>query len=119
MCETLGRLSFPRISRMDGPAPDAGLPPVLKRKSAQPLKPKPVNNARADKLQGFMWRYSFQEQHCHCLMWLCVPMGPFGSAIPVTASAWTMKARGRSRNCPATSIAWIRSGGASLTVPIF
>jgi hypothetical protein len=31
---------------------------TLKGKSGQPLKPKPVNNARADKLDGFMWRYS-------------------------------------------------------------
>ena len=37
---------------------------VLKGKSGQPLKPKPVNNARADKLDGFMWRHSFQERRC-------------------------------------------------------
>jgi putative SOS response-associated peptidase YedK len=41
-----------------------GFPLVLKGKSGQPLKPKPVNNARADKLDGFMWRYSFQERRC-------------------------------------------------------
>lgn len=34
-------------------------PLALKGKSGQPLKPKPVNNARADKLDGFMWRYSW------------------------------------------------------------
>ncbi len=34
-----------------------GFPLVLKGKSSQPLKLKPVNNARADKLDGFLWRY--------------------------------------------------------------
>jgi putative SOS response-associated peptidase YedK len=41
-----------------------GFPLVLKGKNGQPLKPKPVNNARADKLDNFMWRYSFQERRC-------------------------------------------------------
>ncbi len=41
-----------------------GLPLVLKGKSGQALKPKPVNNARADMLDGFMWRYSFAERGC-------------------------------------------------------
>lgn len=41
-----------------------GFPLVLKGKNGQPLKPKPINNARADKLDGFMWRYSFQERRC-------------------------------------------------------
>ena len=41
-----------------------GFPLVLKSKNGQPLKPKPVNNARADKLDNFMWRYSFQERRC-------------------------------------------------------
>ena len=41
-----------------------GFPLVLKGKNGQPLKPKPVNNTRADKLDGFMWRYSFQERRC-------------------------------------------------------
>ena len=41
-----------------------GFPLVLKGKSGQPLKPKPVNNARTDKLDSFMWRYSFQERRC-------------------------------------------------------
>ena len=35
----------------------------LKLKDARPgSKPKPVNNTRADKLDSFMWRYSFQER---------------------------------------------------------
>lgn len=33
-----------------------GFPLVLKGKNGQPLEPKPVNNARADKLDNFMWR---------------------------------------------------------------
>ena len=41
-----------------------GFPLALKGKSGQALKPKAVNNARADKLDGFMWRYSFQERRC-------------------------------------------------------
>jgi putative SOS response-associated peptidase YedK len=41
-----------------------GFPLTLKGKNGQALKPKPVNNARADKLDGFMWRYSFQERRC-------------------------------------------------------
>src|SRR5690349_12768805 len=41
-----------------------GFPLVLKGKNGQPLKPKPVNNARADKLDAFKWRYSFQERRC-------------------------------------------------------
>lgn len=39
----------------------------LAQKSARtglPLKPRPVNNARTDKLDSFMWRYSFQERRC-------------------------------------------------------
>ena len=41
-----------------------GFPLVLTGKNGQPLKPRPINNARADKLDGFMWRYSFQERRC-------------------------------------------------------
>jgi putative SOS response-associated peptidase YedK len=41
-----------------------GFPLVLKGKNGQPLKPKPVNNCRTDKLDSFMWHYSFQERRC-------------------------------------------------------
>ena len=42
-----------------------GFPLVLKsKKTGKPLKPKPVNNTRADKLDTFMWRYSFAERRC-------------------------------------------------------
>jgi putative SOS response-associated peptidase YedK len=55
-------------------APDAGMlrvrqmtwgfPLTLKGKSGQPLKPKPVNNCRTDKLDSFLWKYSFRERRC-------------------------------------------------------
>lgn len=41
-----------------------GFPLVMKGKSGQPLKPKPVNNARTDKLDSFFWRYSFEQRRC-------------------------------------------------------
>ena len=42
-----------------------GFPLSLKsKKTGKPLKPKPVNNARTDKLDSFMWRYSFVERRC-------------------------------------------------------
>ena len=41
-----------------------GFPLALKGKNGQPLKPKPVNNCRTDKLDSFMWRYSFKERRC-------------------------------------------------------
>ncbi|MCL9983317.1 MAG: SOS response-associated peptidase [Erythrobacter sp.] len=41
-----------------------GFPLVLKGKQGQPLKPKPVNNARTDKLETFFWRHSFEERRC-------------------------------------------------------
>ena len=42
-----------------------GFPLVLKsKKTGQPLKPKPVNNARTDKLGSYMWRFSFEERRC-------------------------------------------------------
>ena len=41
-----------------------GFPLTLKGKNGQPLKPKPVNNCRTDKLDSFMWRFSFKERRC-------------------------------------------------------
>ncbi|MFW2349226.1 SOS response-associated peptidase [Qipengyuania sp.] len=41
-----------------------GFPLVMRGRNGQPLKPKPVNNARADKLDSFFWRYSFEERRC-------------------------------------------------------
>ena len=41
-----------------------GFPLARRGKSGQPLKPKPVNNARTDKLDGGFWRPSFQARRC-------------------------------------------------------
>jgi putative SOS response-associated peptidase YedK len=41
-----------------------GFPLVLKGKQGQPLKPKPVTNAREDKLHTGFWRDSFQHRRC-------------------------------------------------------
>ena len=57
-----------------------GFPLVMKGKSGQPLKPKPVNNTRADKLDSFMWRYSFRERRC------LIPVTEFAEAEGPCAS---------------------------------
>ena len=41
-----------------------GFPVVLKGKKGQPLKPKPVTNARDDKLTTAFWRDSFARRRC-------------------------------------------------------
>lgn len=41
-----------------------GFPLVLKGKQGQPLKPKPVTNAREDKLDTAFWRDSFMRRRC-------------------------------------------------------
>ena len=41
-----------------------GFPLVLKGKNGQTLKPKPVNNAREDKLGTAFWRPSFERRRC-------------------------------------------------------
>lgn len=41
-----------------------GFPLALKGKQGQPLKPRPVNNARTDKLMGGFWRESFYKRRC-------------------------------------------------------
>jgi hypothetical protein len=56
-----------------------GFPLLLKGKSGQPLKPKPVNNAREDKLGTAFWRASFERRRC---------------LIPVTAWAEAEGAKG-------------------------
>jgi putative SOS response-associated peptidase YedK len=57
-----------------------GFPLVLKGRQGQPLKPKPVNNARADKLSSFFWRPSFAARRC---------------LIPLTGWAEAQGAKGR------------------------
>ena len=56
-----------------------GFPLVMKGKGGQPLKPKPVNNARTDKLDSFFWRSSFERRRC---------------LIPLTAWAEAQGAKG-------------------------
>lgn len=51
-----------------------GFPLTLKGKSGQPLKPKPVNNTRSDKLASPFWRASFEHRRC------LVPMTTFAEA---------------------------------------
>ncbi|MEM1196290.1 MAG: SOS response-associated peptidase family protein [Pseudomonadota bacterium] len=51
-----------------------GFPLVMKGKSGQPLKPKPVNNARLDKLESVFWRSSFEERRC------LIPMSAWAEA---------------------------------------
>ncbi|BBC72939.1 DUF159 family protein [Altererythrobacter sp. B11] len=42
-----------------------GFPLAMKSKrTGALLKPRPVNNTRSDKLDSFMWRYSFAERRC-------------------------------------------------------
>lgn len=51
-----------------------GFPLAMKGKNGQPLKPKPVNNARTDKLDGGFWRSSFQARRC------LIPVSEFAEA---------------------------------------
>lgn len=41
-----------------------GFPLVLRGKQGQPLKPKPVNNTRTDKLDSSFWKSSFEKRRC-------------------------------------------------------
>lgn len=45
-----------------------GFPLVMNGKNGQPLKPKPVNNTRADKLDSGFWKPSFQQRRCLILV---------------------------------------------------
>ena len=51
-----------------------GFPLVLKGKQGQPLKPKPVNNARSDKLGTGFWRHAFENRRC------LIPLEAWGEA---------------------------------------
>ncbi|MCB2088415.1 MAG: SOS response-associated peptidase family protein [Sphingomonadaceae bacterium] len=70
-----------------------GFPLQMKGKQGQPLKPKPVNNARTDKLEGFFWRSSFEQRRC---------------LIPLTAWAEAEGAKG------SKSRSWLSVPGAEL-----
>ncbi|HSQ95653.1 MAG TPA: SOS response-associated peptidase family protein [Croceibacterium sp.] len=52
-----------------------GFPLVLKGKHGQPLKPKPVNNARTDKLESGFWRNAMTSRRC------LVPLTAYAEAI--------------------------------------
>ncbi len=51
-----------------------GFPLARTGAKGPPLKPRPVNNTRADKLDSFFWRYSFAERRC------LIPVGRFAEA---------------------------------------
>ncbi|MEW4447514.1 SOS response-associated peptidase family protein [Qipengyuania sp. JC766] len=51
-----------------------GFPLQRKGAKGQPLKPKPINNARTDKLGGGFWRSSFESRRC------LIPMDAFAEA---------------------------------------
>ena len=51
-----------------------GFPLTLKGKAGQQLKPKPVNNARTDKLTSGFWRSSFEHRRC------LIPVSAFAEA---------------------------------------
>jgi putative SOS response-associated peptidase YedK len=51
-----------------------GFPFQQKGKDGRLLKPRPVNNARADKLDSFMWRASFHHRRC------LIPLTAFAEA---------------------------------------
>ena len=70
-----------------------GFPLARKGAKGQPLKPRPVNNARSDKLDSYMWRYSFEERRC---------------LIPLTAWAEAEGAKG------AKTRTWLRVAGAEV-----
>ncbi|WP_439469159.1 SOS response-associated peptidase [Blastomonas fulva] len=53
-----------------------GFPVVLRGKQGQPLKPKPVNNARFDKLGAFWKRWAAQPEH-RCL----IPTARYAEAV--------------------------------------
>ena len=51
-----------------------GFPLALKGKNGQPLKPRPVNNTRSDKLDSGFWKPSFQQRRC------LIPVSEFAEA---------------------------------------
>jgi putative SOS response-associated peptidase YedK len=78
-----------------------GFPLALKGEHGQPLKPKPVNNTRSDKLTSSFWRASFVSRRC---------------LVPMTAFAEAEGARGRRNrySLVQASGATARNGGRSI-----
>lgn len=72
---------YPGLVVADGAtrAMNWGFPLVLKGKQGQPLKPKPVTNARDDKLRTGFWKDSFAHRRCRIpvTQW-AEPRGPAG-----------------------------------------
>jgi hypothetical protein len=63
--ETEGLISAGRRSSRSPAADDLGFfSHVEEQEDRAAPKPKPVNNTRADKLDSFMWRYSFAKRRC-------------------------------------------------------
>lgn len=67
---------YPALTIADGKvqAMHWGFPLLRKGKSGQTLKPKPVNNTRADKLHSPFWRSSFEHRRC------LIPLEAFAEA---------------------------------------
>lgn len=61
-----------------------GFPVTLRGKTGQPLKPKPVNNARFDKLGGFWKRWADNPKH-RCL----IPAAAYAEAVGSAGSMTT------------------------------
>ena len=57
---------YPGMVVVDGEARSMawGFPLERTGKTGKPLKPKPVNNARTDKLKSWFWRDSFERRRC-------------------------------------------------------
>ena len=69
-----------------------GFPLVLKGRQGQPLKPKPVTNARDDKLHTAFWRDSFV--HRRCLIPASAWAEPEGAARHMTRTWYAPKGQG-------------------------
>ena len=84
---------YPGLVVADGAAwaMNWGFPLVLKGKQGQPLKPKPVTNARDDKLLTGFWRDSFAKRRC--LIPVTQWAEPRGAAGKMTRSWYSLPDR--------------------------
>ena len=84
---------YPGLVVADGAARamNWGFPLVLKGKQGQPLKPKPVTNARDDKLLSAFWRDSFAQRRC--LIPVTQWAEPQGAAGKMTRSWYSLPDR--------------------------
>ena len=67
---------YPSLVVVDGKLTSMtwGFPLQRKGAKGQPLKPKPVNNTRTDKVKSYFWRFSFEERRC------LIPVSTFAEA---------------------------------------